>query len=143
MSEAQEKLTRLEALNDEDLLERAWAELSALCGSEGRPKKWTMTIPVDADRDSDILFGEVLKRYEALKRELRKKTQHVCSHCGYVTVSQDVEEAFASLKDEIRRHEEVFQFSANKIAALKRENERLQMALGEFDDALLAAEEQE
>ena len=69
MSEARDKLTRLEALNDEDLLERAWAELSALCGSECRPKKWTMTIPVDADRDSDILFGEVLKRYTALKRE--------------------------------------------------------------------------
>ena len=31
----------------------------------------------------------------------------------------------------------------NEYAALKRENERLQMALGEFDDALLTAEEQE
>ena len=31
----------------------------------------------------------------------------------------------AELKDEIRRHEEVFQFSANRIAALKRENEHL------------------
>ena len=70
MNEAREKLTRLEELNDEDLLERAWTELSALCGSEGRPKKWTMTIPVDADRDSDILFGEVLGRYAKLKKAL-------------------------------------------------------------------------
>ena len=69
MSKAREKLTRLEELNDEDLLERAWTELSALCGSEGRPKKWTMTIPVDADNDSDILFGEVLGRYAKLKKE--------------------------------------------------------------------------
>ena len=33
------------------------------------------------------------------------------------------EEQIAALKDEIRRHEEVFQFSANKIAALKRKVE--------------------
>ena len=30
-----------------------------------------------------------------------------------------------------------------EVAALKRDNERLQMALGDFDDALLTAEEQE
>ena len=68
----------------------------------------------------------------------------------------------AVLKDEIRRHEEVFQFSANKIAALKRENEHLakvidnvwtalneagttvQGARGQMlADALLTTEEQE
>ena len=59
----------------------------------------------------------------------------------------------AALKDEIRRHEEVFQFSANKIAALKRENEAFREWLGEDGliemvvvhevDALLTAEEQE
>ena len=68
----------------------------------------------------------------------------------------------AELKDEIRRHEEVFQFSANRIAALKRENEHLakvidnvwtalneagttvQGARGQMlADALLTAEEQE
>ena len=70
MSEAQGKLKRLEELPDDDLLERAWAELSALCGADGRQKKWLMTIPVDADNDSDILFGEVLTRYAALKHRL-------------------------------------------------------------------------
>ena len=34
--------------------------------------------------------------------------------------SEELEAENAVLKDEIRRHEEVFQFSANKIAALKR-----------------------
>ena len=82
----------------------------------------------------------ILNEHAALKRELRKKTQHVCSHCGYVTVSQDVEEAFASLKDEIRRHEEVFQFSANKIAALKRENDATNAAL-EINDSLISGVE--
>ena len=58
----------------------------------------------------------------------------------------------AALKDEIRRHEEVFQFSANKIAALKRENGRLRGFLDTIMlnwekhrvyKALLTAEEQE
>ena len=64
----------------------------------------------------------------------------------------------AELKDEIRRHEEVFQFSANKIAALKRENEKyllgIKKLMGEQEgvpkgwimakvDALLKAQEQE
>ena len=34
----------------------------------------------------------------------------------------------AALKDEIRRHEEVFQFSANRIAALKMEKDALREA---------------
>ena len=66
VTRAQEKLDALEALDNKALLERARKEIKALCGSEGRPKRWTMTIPVDADRDSDILFGEVLKRFEIL-----------------------------------------------------------------------------
>ena len=45
-------------------------------------------------------------------------------HCAGCLVK---ERRVAELKDEIRRHEEVFQFSANKIAALKRENERLKI----------------
>ena len=74
----------------------------------------------------------------------------------------------AELKDEIRRHEEVFQFSANKIAALKRENKDMDFLLAkaydllekasgkkdefgaeaqiwcmQYEDALLTAEEQE
>lgn len=62
-----EKMTRLRNLSNADLLERAWQELSALCGSDGPPKKWRMSIPVDADGDSDVLFGEVLTRFAQLE----------------------------------------------------------------------------
>ena len=46
----------------------------------------------------------------------------------------------AVLKDEIRRHEEVFQFSANRIAALKRENDATNAAL-EINDSLISGVE--
>jgi len=70
-------------------------------------------------------------------------------HCAGCLVK---ERRVAKLKDEIRRHEAVFQFSANKIAALKRENERLRGFLDtvmlnwekhRVYKALLTAEEQE
>ena len=60
---AQEKLDTLETLPDGEVIERAWTELSALCGAGVPHKNWTMSVPVDADRDSDIIFGEVLKRF--------------------------------------------------------------------------------
>ena len=95
---AHQRLDNLTALSNKDLLERAWNELSALCGSnKGPPKEWTMTIPVDADRDSDVLFGEVLMRFvkleavakavEAAAKRMRRglspqRSQFRCSHCG-------------------------------------------------------------
>ncbi len=61
------RLDALAVLPDDELLEKAWSEISALCGSnKGPQKRWTMSIPVNAERDSDILFGEVLRRYAAL-----------------------------------------------------------------------------
>ena len=49
-------------------------------------------------------FRRLYTQYEAkiakLEAELERKTQHVCTKCGYVTVAQDVEEAFAALKRE-------------------------------------------
>jgi len=63
---AEEKLERLKAASDHEMLDRAWEELSALCGSRQRPKSWQMSIPVNADRDSDIIFGEVLGRFAEL-----------------------------------------------------------------------------
>ena len=69
MSEAQEKMKRLEESSNKEILERAWAEITALC-SEG--KQWRMTVPVDADRDSDILFGEVLMRFAKLEAEIEQ-----------------------------------------------------------------------
>ena len=66
MSEAQERMKRLEESSNKELLERAWAEITALCSGG---KQWLMTVPVDADRDSDVLFGEVLKRFAQLEAE--------------------------------------------------------------------------
>ena len=58
----QTKLDALKALPDDELLEKAWAEISALCGSnKGPQKRWTMSVPVNAERDSDVLFGEVCR----------------------------------------------------------------------------------
>ena len=66
MLNPQEKLDVLEGLSNDELLEMAWDEIKALCGSDGPPKRWQMTIPVDAEHDSDVLFGEVLKRFGAI-----------------------------------------------------------------------------
>ena len=62
-TQGEEKMDRLKAASDHEVLDRAWDELSALCGSRRTPKHWQMSIPVDADRDSDIIFGEVLRRF--------------------------------------------------------------------------------
>ena len=72
MTRAREKLDALEALGNKELIERGWKELSALCGADSRPKRWTMTVPVDADRDSDILFGEILMRFAKLEAESKE-----------------------------------------------------------------------
>jgi len=66
ITRAEGKMERLESASDHEILDRAWDELSALCGSHQRPKPWQMSIPVDADRDSDIIFGEVLRRFADL-----------------------------------------------------------------------------
>ena len=108
-------------------------------------------------------MGDDKKKFSKLvlaerdNQELEMKVQEFLSDKVIVDESE-----YEALKDEIRRHEEVFQFSANKIAALKRENEHLakvidnvwtalneagttvQGARGQMlADALLTAEEQE
>ena len=67
-TEAQVKLDALKALDNGALLERAWHELNALCGNVPgeRRKEWIMHIPVDAERDSDVIFGEILMRFGKL-----------------------------------------------------------------------------
>ena len=92
MGEAQEKMKRLEESSNKEILERAWAEITALC-SEG--KQWRMTIPVDADRDSDILFGDVLKRFAQLEAELEKYrtkfADNTCAECLLYGIECDCE----------------------------------------------------
>lgn len=60
---------KLSELTNNELLEKAWNEISALCGSKGPRKEWRMTVPVDEKNDSDVLFGEVLKRFAQLEAE--------------------------------------------------------------------------
>ena len=56
-------------------------------------------------------------------QELEMKVQEFLSDKVIVDESE-----YEALKDEIRRHEEVFQFSANRIAALKMEKDALREA---------------
>ena len=52
--------------------------------------------------------------------KLREFVRLAGSATAVEKLALDLADENAVLKDEIRRHEEVFQFSANKIAALKR-----------------------
>ena len=72
---------------------------------------------------------------ERYNQELEMKVQEFLSDKVIVDESE-----YEALKDEIRRHEEVFQFSANKIAALKRENDATNAAL-EINDSLISGVE--
>ena len=102
LSRAQEKMARLEGLSNADLLERAWQELGALCGcgSGGRTKKWLMSVPVDADRDSDVLFGEVLMRFAQLEAENEQLIQY--AHEMYFD-NYEQWTTFGTLSEDIQR----------------------------------------
>lgn len=66
------KADYLQTLSDQELADRVLQEIKALCGDNrmtkaGFPsKRWTMSVPVDFDRDSDVLFAEMLRRYRLL-----------------------------------------------------------------------------
>lgn len=49
-------------LSNAELIEACSNQLSALCESSGR--KWTMRVPVDFNRDSDMLFSELIRRFQ-------------------------------------------------------------------------------
>ena len=71
-NEPKDKLDRLKSRTDTEVLELAWEELRALCGSGVPRKEFLMTVPVDADRDSDIVLGEALMRLEKLILDAEK-----------------------------------------------------------------------
>ena len=61
--------TPLTDLTNDELVVRVRKELSSLCNSScSIPKRWQMTIPVGFNRDSDVLFGEMLSRFCRLTR---------------------------------------------------------------------------
>ncbi len=69
IKDAYAKKERFDALTNKQLILRGRMELRALCGSDGPQKKWQMRVPVDFDSDSDVLFGEILKRFEELDNQ--------------------------------------------------------------------------
>lgn len=53
-------------LTDEELIARCHDWIDKLCKSGG--DKWTLSVPVDFDRDPDMLFIELIRRFEAARK---------------------------------------------------------------------------
>lgn len=51
-------------LTDHELLEKCGQWVTDLCESGGR--KWTLRVPVDFNRDPDILFSELIRRFKTI-----------------------------------------------------------------------------
>lgn len=49
-------------LTDEALIDKCYQWISDLCKTGGRA--WTLRVPVDMERDPDILFTELISRYK-------------------------------------------------------------------------------
>lgn len=54
-------------LSDEDLISKCKEIVSELCKTGGR--SWTLRVPVDMNRDPDILFIELAQRFEKLLKK--------------------------------------------------------------------------
>lgn len=50
-------------LSDEELAEKCDAWISELCKTGGRC--WTLSVPVNFNRDPDMLFSELIRRFKA------------------------------------------------------------------------------
>ena len=55
-------------LSDSELVEKCSKWISELCRSGGRA--WTLRVPVDMSRDPDILFSELIRRFEAMRKRV-------------------------------------------------------------------------
>lgn len=53
-------------LTDKELIEEAKKQLSKLCETGGR--SFTMRVPVDFNKDTDMIIGEVIWRFERILR---------------------------------------------------------------------------
>jgi hypothetical protein len=54
-------------LSDKDLIALARDMVSGLCASGGRT--WTLRVPVDFNRDHDMILSELIDRFEKLVME--------------------------------------------------------------------------
>jgi hypothetical protein len=62
-------------LSDQELSEKCEEWISRLCNSGGR--EWTLRVPVDFDRDPDMLFSELNKRFKRLNDTIGDASGHV------------------------------------------------------------------
>jgi transposase len=58
---------------DTSLIKTARNMVNELCDSGGR--SWTMRVPVDLERDHDMIFTRLINRFETLVRELEATCQ--------------------------------------------------------------------
>ena len=55
-------------LSDSELVAKCSEWVSELCRSGGRA--WTLHVPVDFTRDPDVLFSELIRRFEAMRKRV-------------------------------------------------------------------------
>jgi hypothetical protein len=55
-------------LSDTELVSKCSQWISKLCESGG--KAWTLRVPVDFTHDPDVLFSELIKRFEASRKRV-------------------------------------------------------------------------
>ena len=56
-------------LSDTELVAKCSEWISKLCESGG--KAWSLRVPIDFKHDPDVLFGELIKRFEASRKRVR------------------------------------------------------------------------
>ena len=55
-------------MEDDELIAKAREMVNELCQTGGR--SWTMRVPVDLERDHDMVFTRLINRFEALAKAL-------------------------------------------------------------------------
>jgi len=56
-------------LSDTELVAKCSESISKLCESGG--KAWSLRVPIDFKHDPDVLFSELIKRFEASRKRVR------------------------------------------------------------------------
>ncbi len=106
-------------LTDAELHEAVQRWVSKLCETGGRA--WTLSVPVNFDRDPDMLITELCKRHEALlARHNEIVTAHAALLINHTALVEAVKKYFKSECLEILKREaraEVGRLIANEASA--------------------------
>jgi hypothetical protein len=62
-------------MHDKELMEKCDELITDFCQNGKNAKLWTMHIPAQEDKDPDLVFSQLLKRFEELL-EFKKDNQH-------------------------------------------------------------------